>query len=204
MYCSHCGAAVAGGNFCQVCGASVRQEPATPVDPEVWRDEVRYHEVVAIPAVRDRIAAAAAAADQPFDLEDWLHRMDHAYPGNRYRGGIAGAQILNRYMQRKGVASGRQHIQLVRGPAGWVLVDVLCALARVGYALQQVQQGTDSCTLECTIPPGYDLLNGGEITFTVTRASGGTEVRAVTKFPGLPWDLGHSRRVFNGIFPFPD
>jgi hypothetical protein len=173
------------------------------VDPGVWRDEIRYHELAAIPAVRDRIAAAAAAAGRPFDMEDWLFRMDVAYPGSRHRAGVAGAQLLNRFMARKGVASGGQHTQLVGGPAGWVLVDVLCALARVGYALQQVQQGTDSCTLECTIPPSPNLLNGAEITFTVTRASGGTEVRAVTNFPGLPWDRGHSRRVFDEIFPLP-
>jgi hypothetical protein len=204
VFCSSCGAAVGGGNFCAVCGASLRGDPAPRAertDPAVWADEVRFDVIIAIPEVRERIAEHAAAGTRPMSTEEWLHHMDRAYPGHSHRAGTAGAEALISLMARKGVRASGERAQLVQRPVGWVLVDVLCRLAWSGHGLQRIRQGTEGCVLECVIEPSSRLLNGGELVITVERTGHGTGVRAVANFPGIPRDWGHSRRIFDEIFP---
>jgi hypothetical protein len=103
VFCASCGAAVGGGNFCPVCGASLRPDStaqAAPSDPAEWADEVRYHVIVAIPAVRDRIAGNFAAATQSANTQKLLDRIDL---GRSYQAGAAFATVIQSSLARRGV-----------------------------------------------------------------------------------------------------
>jgi hypothetical protein len=204
VFCASCGAATGGGNFCAVCGVSLRADAtahAAPVDPADWADEVRYDVIAAIPGVRDRIAENLAAATQSANMQTLLDRIDQAKTGSRdTQTGIAVAEILLSRRARKGVKVSAERAQLVQRPVGWVLADVLYVLAGCGHRVQRVQQGTDGCVLECVIVPGPHLLIGGELMVTVERTGQGTGVRAVTHLPGLIRDRGVSRRILDQVF----
>jgi hypothetical protein len=177
MFCANCGAAISSGNFCSVCGISLRQASDTqaasvPLSPDDWAGEVRYSEIVKIPAVRDRIAANATAAAMTVKPLVILDART-----------TAAMLIAKPIALRMGFRTGKERTQLVSRPIGWVLADLLCLLARSGYPVLQVQQGTDGCVLECVLPS--DLrAHSGEMIITVERTSGGTAVRGVTNIPG--------------------
>jgi hypothetical protein len=193
MFCANCGAATGGGNFCSVCGASLREDPnaqaaPVPLSPDDWADEVRYSVIVEIPAVRDRIAANATAAAMTAEPLVILDSRTTAV-----------MLLAKPIALRMGFRTGKERAQLVSRPIGWVLADVLCLLARSGYPVLQVQQGTDGCVLECVLPS--DLrAHSGEMVITVERTSGGTAVRAVTNIPGQLIDWGKSRQALDQIF----
>jgi hypothetical protein len=204
VFCASCGAAIGGGNFCAVCGVSLRADAtaqAAPVDPADWADEVRYDVIAAIPGVRDRIAENLAAATQSATMQTLLDRIDQANAGSRdTQAGMEVVRILQSRRARKGVKVSAERAQLVQRPVGWVLADVLCVLAGCGHTVRRVQQGTDGCVLEYVIVPGSDLLIGGELVVTVERTGEGTGVRAVTHLPGLRRDWGVSKQILDQVF----
>jgi hypothetical protein len=204
VFCASCGAAISGGNFCAVCGVSLRADAtaqAAPADPADWADEVRYDVIAAIPGVRDRIAENLAAATQSADMQTLLDRIDQANAGSRdTQAGMALAKVLLSRSARKGVMVSAERAQLMQRPVGWVLADVLCVLAGCGHRVRRVQQGTDGCVLECVIVPGSYLLIGGELVVTVERTGQGTGVRAVAHLPGRIRDWGVSRRILDQVF----
>jgi hypothetical protein len=203
VFCASCGAAVGGGNFCAVCGAPLRADSparAAPSDPADWADEVRYDVIVAIPAIRDRIAENFALATQSANTQRLLDRMDLISAGSSARAGMGLAVMLQSSMARRGVKASGERAELVQRPVGWVLADVLCLLAGCGHSVRRVQQGSDGCALECVIAPNSRILIGGNLVVTVERTGQGACVRAVTHLPGLIRDWGASRSVLDQFF----
>jgi hypothetical protein len=213
VYCSHCGAA-ATGNFCAACGhplsagapiapvATLAPAVATVTDvaPGSWDDEVRYEVIVAVPTVRDMIAANAAAAKTPYSAEKFLALADKAFqpvaPGLSL---ATVASIAGPMYARMGVRTGQTRSQTYARPIGRLLADVLCALAANGYGVTQVQQGTDGCILQCSLPSDWRSW-AGEMVVDVERAPGGASVRAATKIPGQLYDWGKSKQALERIF----
>ena len=213
MYCSHCGAAAA-GNFCSDCGhplpggASVAPVAArvpaaaalTDIAAGSWDDEVRYQVIVAVPTVRDMIAANAAAARTPYSAEKFLALADKALqpvaPGLSL---TTVASIAGPIYARMGVRTGQTRTQTYPRPIGRLLTDVLCALAANGYGVTQVQQGTDGCILQCSLPSDWRSF-AGEMVVDVQRAPGGASVRAATTIPGQVYDWGKSKQALERVF----
>jgi hypothetical protein len=170
VFCASCGAAAGGGNFCAVCGASLRaDQTAQAPDPAEWADEVRYDVIVAIPEVRDRIAENFAAAIQAANTQALMDRIDLTSASDAVRTGLAWAPKLQSAMARKGVEASGEHAELWQRPVGWVLTDVLYVLAWCGYRVQGVEQRTHGCVMECVIAPSSRLLSGGTLVVTVER-----------------------------------
>jgi hypothetical protein len=203
MFCVSCGTAIGGGNFCAVCGAPLHADSpprAAPSDQANWTDEVRYDVIVAIPAIRDRIAENFAIATQSANTQKLLDRMDLISAGRSAQVGRDLAAVLQSSIARRGVKASGERAEVVQRPVGWVLADVLCRLAGCGHSVLRVQQGTDHCALRCVIAPSSRLLIGGELVVTVERTHKGAKVRAVTHLPGLIRDWGSSRRVLDHFF----
>jgi hypothetical protein len=202
VFCASCGAAAGGGNFCAVCGVSLRADGTAqaPLDPAEWADEVRYDVIVAIPAVRDRIAENFAAAIQTANMQALMDRIDLTTASDAARAGVAWAPVLQKATARKGVEASGERAELRQRPVGWVLTDVLYVLAWCGYRVQGVEQRTHSCVMECVIAPSSRLLSGGTLVVTVERVGKNAGVRAVTHLPGLLKDWGASKRILDQFF----
>jgi hypothetical protein len=204
VFCGNCGATTSGRNFCSECGASLReapdaQMPSAPMSPDEWANEVRYAVIITIPAVRERIAADADAATAPMSALTYLDLIDRALPAGA-ASSAATAMLLQPLYSRMGFKTSKERAQLVPQPIGLVLAVVLCRLARGGYPVRRVHQGTDGCVLECVLPADYRASGGGELIVTVERAEGGTGVRAVTNIRGQLIDWGKSREALDQIF----
>ncbi len=65
--------------------------------------------------------------------------------------------------------------------------------------MTRVQQGTDGCILECSLPSDWRAF-AGELVVDVERAPGGASVRAATMIPGQLYDWGKSKHVLERIF----
>jgi hypothetical protein len=218
LYCSNCGAG-ASGNFCAACGAAL-VAPGAPAgvvapavqagqpvraldaDPVGWENDVRYDLIVAVPTVRDRLAAKAAQANTRMTGEKFLDLVDKVYepiPGISLTTVV---EIASPIYAKLGMKTGKERAQAVAGPIGRVLADVLCLLALNGYTVKGVHQGSDGCVLECALPSDWRAF-AGKIVVTVERHGTGTLVKAATSIPGQLYDWGKSKqaldRIFNGL-----
>ncbi len=173
---------------------------AAPPAPGSWDDEVRYEVVVAIPVVRDMIAANASAARTPLSGEKFLELADKAFKPLAYGLSLSTvAAIAGPIYARMGIQTGQTRTQVYQRPIGRILADLLCALAANGYGVTRVQQGTDGCVIECTLPSDWRSF-AGELVVDVQRTPAGTSVRAATKIPGQLVDWGKSKQALERVF----
>lgn len=208
MYCTNCGTQ-GSGNFCAVCGTRHAGAGVPIVKPLVdttpasdnWHHEVRYAVLLNVPAVRDRLAAVPAAAKK-MTGEEWLALYDKAV------GPLTGnpvslqtiAKVTAPIGAKLGIKTGKSRSTVVNRPAGLVIVDVLCALARNGLPLVTVHQGDAGCALEAKLPSDLFALEG-KVVLTVERGAGRTtKVEAVTTIPGQWFDWGKSTRCLDRLF----
>ncbi len=224
MHCSECGTRAA-GKFCWSCGAKLNATTAAPVaavartpcvdepvdlvfddepapGPAVapvpdWSQEVSYQKLLAVPAIRERIAAA----------------------GRRHRPGVSGEQLLavadslvstgvsleklcvalQPIYGRLGIKTGKCEERSLAAPAGATLVATLCSLAAQGHELKHVEQADDGCALQAVIPSSVWSL-AGDLVVSVQRRSRDTMIAASTAITGQVFDWGHSRRVLGRLF----
>ncbi|HEX2196593.1 MAG TPA: hypothetical protein VHJ76_06675, partial [Actinomycetota bacterium] len=119
MYCSECGVE-ASGKFCWSCGAPLRRAPGSaPTEaaaPATWDpDDPSYAAVVAVPAVRELLAAEAAAADHPMSAEEFLAKCEKVLPQVVPLGPLV--EILGPLGDRLGIKTGRTEKRTVSLPA---------------------------------------------------------------------------------------
>jgi hypothetical protein len=193
LYCSHCGAPSAGGNFCVRCGT---RHNALAAD---WSDEVRYGTLVTVPQVRDQIARSAVGATARMTGEEFLGLCDMAF---RPMTGVSlkmVATIAAPIYARLGVRTGKTRAEVVARPVGQVIVAALCSLARRGRPLKEVHQGEAGCLLEAVLPSDVWSFEG-RLVISIERLDGGTRVEAVTTVPGQLFDWGKSTRCLDEVF----
>jgi hypothetical protein len=220
MYCSECGTKGT-GKFCTSCGhrlataadlgdgsaeggADQRGSDAD-FDPTVvlaidWSDLIDYEQLIAIPAVRDRIARAAAQSKKRMTGEEILDLYGKAL------GKLAGVPLpmsaLAGFAQsayaKMGVKTGKSKSAAFAVPPGEMLVRLLCSLAKEGRALRDVQQLSDGCIVKAALPSDLFALEG-DLIVAVVRQGRVTRVEAQTDIPGQMFDWGKSTRCLEGL-----
>ena len=217
MYCSNCGTA-AEGNFCSQCGHKLhrpephpvgQQLPAPQHDPhapifdadelvadagqpaaanEDWENEINYKTLVRHPDVRELLEMAGNRAKSPVSGEEFLKKFESVVPGVS----IA-AKIAQPLYSQLGVKTGKTAAQQFDRPAGKITVAILCALAEGSSKIRDVQQLTNGCQIEASIPSDIWSFEG-ILTIQVMRQGHGTRVEAATNIPGQLFDFGKSQR----------
>lgn len=219
MYCSECGAKGT-GKFCTGCGhrlavasgageqpreTNVPSESDADFDATVvlsidWSDLVDYEQLIAIPAVRDRIARAAAQAKKRMTGEEILDlygkAMDKLTGVPLPMSKLAG--VAQSAGARMGVKTGKSRSGGYAVPVGEMLVRLLCSLAREGRTLRDVHQLSDGCIVKAALPSDLFALEG-DLVVAVTRLGAGSCVDAHTDIPGQMFDWGKSTRCLDAM-----
>lgn len=215
MFCSECGAK-ASGKFCWQCGSKIVAGGAAPSGggpvvekdeepleviyedgPVDWTDEIRYDRLLAIPEIRERIAASGKGFRPGVSGEQFLALFDALVPT-----GVSLEKLcvaLQPISGSLGFKTGKSESRTFAVPAGRLLVATLCRLAAQGLALKKVDQASNGCTLRATIPSSLWSLSG-EMVVSVERGHGISILAATTDVAGQLFDWGHSQRLLNGLF----
>ncbi|MDQ3953651.1 MAG: hypothetical protein M3279_11935 [Actinomycetota bacterium] len=205
MFCSACGVE-ATGKFCWSCGAPLREgggpaespAPTAAEAPARWDpDEPTYAAVVVVPAVRELLAAEAAAADHPMSAEEFLAKCEKVLPQTVPLGPLA--EIAAPLWAQLGVKTGRTETRTVALPAGVALAGVLVSLARHGNDVKRVEQAEDGCIVHAGIPSTVWHWKG-HLVVAVRREASGASVEAATKIPGQLFDWGQSKIRLQALF----
>jgi hypothetical protein len=219
MYCAECGTKGT-GKFCTGCGqrlatAAAGQSgendgsPPAPVDYDAtvvltidWSDVVDYETLIAIPAVRDRIARASAQSKKRMTGEEILDLYGKAL------GKLAGvplplsmstiAGVAQSTYAKLGVKTGKSLSGAYVVPVGEMLVRLLCSLAKEGRTLRDVHQLSDGCIVRAALPSDLFALEG-DLVVSVTRIAGGSCIEAATEIPGQMFDWGKSTRCLGAM-----
>lgn len=217
MYCAECGAKGT-GKFCTGCGqrlaaAAVGQSgasggslpasndyDATVVLTIDWSDVIDYETLIAIPAVRDRIARASSQSKKRMTGEEILDLYGKAL------GNLAGvplpmstiAGVAQSAYAKLGVKTGKSLSGAYAVPVGEMLVRLLCSLAKEGRTLRDVHQLSNGCIIRAALPSDLLALEG-DLIVSVTRVAGGSSIEAATEIPGQMFDWGKSTRCLGGL-----
>jgi hypothetical protein len=205
MFCSQCGSQ-ASGNFCSKCGAPLAHaEPSAPDGAtdrgaqgnDDWENEVRYEVLIKRPEVREMLARQSSAAPTPASSDGFLGVAD------KWLKPVVPYEILAGIMPtisaRLGIRTGKERRDHLALKPGRVLVNTMGFLARHGYHPKTVQQATDGCTIEATVPANL-MAPEGTLTVTVRRAGDGSEVDAAMEIKGQRFDYGKSHAILEELF----
>lgn len=198
MFCSNCGKP-ASGNFCSGCGHALQAEFADPADVVLldWSNEVNYELLIAVPEVRDRIAAAGRLHRKQMSAEQFLKVYDLVVPT-----GVPMEKLIDfaRPLYSKlGMNMDKTTSRRLSMPAGKALVGALCAMAKNGTELQSVEQAEDGCTLNANMPSSIWSF-AGDLRVSVQRDGRATLVETNIKIPGQKFDWGKSQRLMDDLF----
>jgi hypothetical protein len=199
MYCTTCGMKQS-GNFCAGCGTRFAppDEVVDLIPAGDWKQEVRYAVLLRFPEVRDRLAKVQKCAKK-MTGEEWLELYDKAFKPLTGVSMTTVAAIAAPLYAKIGIKTGKTRSEVLAEPPGQVMVDVLCALARLGLPLVNVHQGDLGCVFQARLPSDLWAFEG-ELVVTVERAGVQTKVEAATNIPGQWFDWGKSTRCLENLF----
>jgi hypothetical protein len=165
-----------------------------------WSDLVDYEELISIPAVRDRIARAAALSKKRMTGEEILDLYAKAL--DKLTGVPLPMSTLAGFAQsayaKMGVKTGKSRSAAFAVSPGEMLTRVLCDHAKNGRTLREVQQLSDGCIVKAALPSDLFALEG-DLVVAVVRQGRGTRVDAHTDIPGQMFDWGKSTRCLEGL-----
>ena len=203
MFCSECGAKGV-GKFCSSCGTKLatsetradREAEPTVVPIVDWVNLIDHEQLMAVAAVRDRIARAAAQAKQKMTGEEFLDLYGKAIGASVPMSKLA--HFAQSAYAKLGVKTGKSRSATLATPPGEALVRLLCSLAKEGRTLREVHQLSDGCIVRAALPS--DLLSlEGDLVIAVRRVGGATLVEAHTDIPGQMFDWGKSTRCLDSL-----
>lgn len=218
MYCAECGTRGT-GKFCTACGNRLAassgadgtlysgdiERAGADFDPTVflsidWSDLIEYEQLISIPAVRDRIARAAAQSKKRMSGEEILDLYGKAM--GKFTGVSLPMSTIAGFAQsayaKMGVKTGKSLAAVFAMPTGEMIVRVLCHHAKNGRVLRDLQQLSDGCILRASLPSDLFALEG-DLVVAVTRQLRATRIEAQTDIPGQVFDWGKSVRCLETL-----
>jgi hypothetical protein len=159
---------------------------------------VRYAVLLHFPEVLDRLAAIPECPKR-MTAEEWMGLCDKAFKPLHGVSLKTVASIAGPINAKLGIKTGKSRTEVLAGPTGEVLVQILCALARHGMPLVKVHQGESGCVFEARLPSDLWAAEG-RVVVTVERRGEGTRVEAATNIPGQLYDWGKSTRCLERLF----
>lgn len=196
MYCSNCGTK-ASGNFCSQCGARIRTEQANLVlqsietEPYEWETDSDFENIVQVKAVRHAIAQNASkavkgiSAEAIFALYDKI--LSSPIPMERL------AAVIQPLYDSWGVRTGKERVELLLAPIGWVIAQTLCSFAKNAQAFQSAISIEYGCLLIAELPSSICSMKG-TLQVKLILQGNRTRVEASTIIPGQAFDWGKSTR----------
>lgn len=197
MFCSNCGTK-ATGKFCAACGHALQAAALEPTDiiPIDWSEEVRYERLIAIPEIRDRIAAAGSLHRKHMSAEEFLSTFDqlvgYGVPMSKV------IDIARPFYSKLGLNTDKTTSRRLNLPPGKALVGVLCSMAKNGTKLKGVDQAEDGCVLNAVMPSSIWSFSG-DLRVTVRKELGASYVETNIKIPGQKFDWGKSQRLMDEL-----
>lgn len=206
MFCSECGVEAV-GKFCWSCGRPLKQLPAAangeherPESPVDWTNLLDCQALLAIPAVRDRIAQHAARATKRLSGDDFLEGCDKVL--GSLTGGVPLtliAKIAQPLNKKLGLKTGKERCERLADRPGSVIVALLCSLAENGHSLIEATHSAGVATIRATI--ASDIWSfAGELTAKIHVEGSNTIVEAGLRIPGQFYDWGKSNRILDRLF----
>lgn len=206
MFCSECGVEAA-GKFCWSCGKPLKQRPAAAPSESIeltpiveWTSLLDCQALLAIPAVRDRVAHHAARATKRLSGEDFLEGCDKVL--GPLTGGVPLtliAKIAQPLNKKLGLKTGKERCERLADRPGTVIVTLLCSLAENGHSLVEATHLAGVATIRATI--ASDIWSfAGELTAKIRVEGNNTIVEASLTIPGQLYDWGKANRVLDRLF----
>jgi hypothetical protein len=213
MFCSECGVE-ATGKFCWSCGkalaqgvklsAVIHQDVIPQRDVNVpatnWADMTDCQALLAVPAVRERIATYAAKAKKRFSGEEFLEVCDKVFAP--VSGGVPLtliAKIAQPLAERLGFKSVKTRTERMIERPGIVIVAILCSLAENNQQVREATKELNGCTITAALPSDIWSLKA-DLVVSVRTESQFTVVDACVTIPGQKYDWGKCNRVLDHLF----
>lgn len=194
MFCSQCGAQ-ATAKFCSQCGAALTAMGPSGAN---WEDEIRYEVLLRFPEVRNLIAKSASMASKGLSGDKFIELCDKALSPFAGVSLSTVAAITIPIASRLGIRIGTSQQVSTSKKTGRVIVDAVCALAKRGWKLKDVKQGSDGCVVEGEIPADFWAWTA-ELLVTIHQTSHGTVLETAANVPGQWYDWGKTQAIVNGL-----
>lgn len=199
MYCSECGHQAA-GKFCSNCGTPLGIVDVA-LEPDFdWRESCDYARIVDEPEVRQRIAAAKAAAEGNVSGSQMLELIDAV--ASPLMGGLSSvtiAKVAQPITTRLGFKTGKERREFILLPPGVVLANVAVALESIEHTLASVDHDDQQCVLEATLPADLRAM-AAKLSIRVQRAEQGSWLAAAAKVHGAWYDWGKCQKGLDHLF----
>jgi hypothetical protein len=131
--------------------APKRRRRRSSPSPAYWADEVQYGVIVAVPSVRNRVAAAAAAATPPMSVEKFLGLAEWVIPTAGFSAAVA--NLAHPIYVRMGARTSKERTQLVPRPTGWSWLMSCARWPGADMACGRFSRALDGCVLQFILPP---------------------------------------------------
>jgi hypothetical protein len=164
-----------------------------------WSTTIEYETLLSVPEVRQRIAQSAAQSKRRMTGEEFLDLCDKLTGKMAVIPMATIAHWAQSLHTKLGIKTGKSQSRFIARPAGEVLVELLCSLARHGREVREAQQTQDGCAITASLPSDLLALEG-DLIVAVTKRPGGAQVDAHTDIKGQMFDFGKSRRCLDELF----
>ena len=186
MYCHNCGEQVV-GSFCSSCG--------TPVAKQKVKDYNSYSTLILDDRCKQIIASEATNAKSGISGEEFLKLSEQIIPVPMQLIGDWSSKLY----ANMGLRTGKTGQESFPYPFSYVLLAVLCSLARHNMKPASVSEATGVCTLEASLPSSMWSWEG-KYYIIIESQENSTIVHAKTEIPGQKFDWGKSKRTLDTLF----
>jgi len=189
MLCSNCGREVT-GRFCSECGAQL-------VSQESIADFTSYRQIMADPKCQEIITSCANQAKGEFlSASEFLNIAQSVMPVSIPMEALG--KVGSKLGTALGIKTTKARQMHLPHNFGYVLLGIICALAKHCIKIQSVSETQQSCTVEAVLPSSMWAWQG-TIRLAIVSEDTGAKIIAETEVPGQLYDWGKSKRTIESL-----